>query len=290
MSSAFSPLWNGAQFFDNQGKPLSGGKIFTYVAGSSTTQQSTFTTDGGTILNSNPIVLDSSGRNTISIWLNPAERYNFVLTNAAETIIDAVDGVSGVLDSAAIAELLAAFHVTYADVAGTVTWDHVTNKSGVSGLVNDAGYVTASTAPVRSVAGRTGNVVVQIGDVSGVAPLHNAAMTGSLTLNGDDVAVVGAANITDNGFITLGGGLVLAWGQTGSIAPDTEAQVTFSPAFLNRVFSVTLTPEYDGGSAYNTDNMAMVRGVSRTGFFACRSAASGSNGIAGIMYWQAIGF
>ena len=51
----------GAQFFDNNGVPLSGGLIYTYLAGTST-PQATYTSASGTIQNSNPIVLDSAGR------------------------------------------------------------------------------------------------------------------------------------------------------------------------------------------------------------------------------------
>ena len=50
----------GWQFFDNNGTPLSGGLIYTYLAGTST-PQATYTTSSGNVANSNPIVLDIFG-------------------------------------------------------------------------------------------------------------------------------------------------------------------------------------------------------------------------------------
>jgi hypothetical protein len=51
----------GAQFFDNNGNPLSGGKIYTYEAGT-TTPLATYTSSSGDTAHTNPIVLDAGGR------------------------------------------------------------------------------------------------------------------------------------------------------------------------------------------------------------------------------------
>src|ERR1700761_2821378 len=56
-----------SQFLDDNGDPLSGGKIFTYAAGTSTPQV-TYTDASGTVNAANPIILDSAGRTTI--WAN----------------------------------------------------------------------------------------------------------------------------------------------------------------------------------------------------------------------------
>jgi len=55
-------LPNGEQtFFDNNGVPLSGGKVYFYVP-NTTTFKTTWSNPGQTILNTNPVVLDSAGR------------------------------------------------------------------------------------------------------------------------------------------------------------------------------------------------------------------------------------
>ena len=83
MSLNLSPLGGaGWQFFDNNGVPLSGGLLYTYAAGG-TTPLATYTTQTGNIANSNPIVLDSSGRPPNEIWLNGNYNYKFVLQNSS---------------------------------------------------------------------------------------------------------------------------------------------------------------------------------------------------------------
>jgi hypothetical protein len=56
------------QFFDASGRPLAGGLVFTYAAGTST-PLATFTDSSGTIQNTNPVILDSGG--FASIWIGP---------------------------------------------------------------------------------------------------------------------------------------------------------------------------------------------------------------------------
>jgi hypothetical protein len=63
-----SPVFNDAQFTSN-GSLLAGGKIYTFAANSNTIQQTTYTDNSAKTENSNPIVLDSSGRLQMAIWL-----------------------------------------------------------------------------------------------------------------------------------------------------------------------------------------------------------------------------
>jgi hypothetical protein len=94
-SYTLSPVGGaGAQFFDNNGVPLSGGKIYTYAAGS-TTPQTTWTTPAGAVANSNPIVLDSAGRPPQEIWLSVAFSYKFVLETSNGVLIGTYDNIPG---------------------------------------------------------------------------------------------------------------------------------------------------------------------------------------------------
>ena len=95
----------GWQFFDNNGIPLSGGLIYTYAAGTNT-PQATYTTNAGTIANSNPIVLDSAGR-VNEVWTVEGQTYKFVLTTATGTLIGTYDNIVGANDFSAILALLA---------------------------------------------------------------------------------------------------------------------------------------------------------------------------------------
>lgn len=84
----------GAQLLDNNGVPLSGGKIFTYLAGT-TTPQPTYTTNNGNIAHTNPIVLDSAGRvpSGGQIWLINGIGYKFIVKTSTDVLIATYDNV-----------------------------------------------------------------------------------------------------------------------------------------------------------------------------------------------------
>lgn len=77
------------QFFDANGNPLSGGKLYTYAAGT-TTPLATYTDFGAGTPNTNPIILDSRGE--ANVWLGSAA-YKLVLTTSTGVEIWTVDNV-----------------------------------------------------------------------------------------------------------------------------------------------------------------------------------------------------
>jgi hypothetical protein len=86
----------GAQFLDNSGNVLTGGKIFTYAAGT-TTNQATYTTSAGDTPHSNPIILDASGRVPGGeIWLTDGSAYKFILRDSNDVLIATYDNVTGI--------------------------------------------------------------------------------------------------------------------------------------------------------------------------------------------------
>lgn len=78
------------QFTTAAGVPLSGGKVYTYTAGT-TTPQATYTDYTGATPNANPVILDSRGE--ANIWLGGA-LYKFRLTDANDVEIWTVDYIS----------------------------------------------------------------------------------------------------------------------------------------------------------------------------------------------------
>lgn len=86
----------GAQFLDNSGNVLTGGKIYTYAAGT-TTNQATYTNATGTVAHPNPIILDAAGRvPTGEIWLTDSLLYKFVLKDSNDVLIATYDNISGI--------------------------------------------------------------------------------------------------------------------------------------------------------------------------------------------------
>jgi len=96
MAVFLSPIGGaGWQFFNNDGTVLSGGKLYTYAAGT-TTPKATYTTSAGNIAHSNPIILNSAGRvSTGEIWLT-VSTYKFVLNTSTDVLIASYDNISGI--------------------------------------------------------------------------------------------------------------------------------------------------------------------------------------------------
>jgi hypothetical protein len=97
MAVFLSPVGGAAtQFFDNYGVILSGGKLFTYSAGT-TTPAATFTTIAGNVAHTNPIILDSAGRvPSGEIWLTSSTQYKFVLQTSLNVLIATYDNLWGI--------------------------------------------------------------------------------------------------------------------------------------------------------------------------------------------------
>jgi len=83
------------QFLDDNGNPLSGGKVYTYEAGTST-PKATYTTSIGDVAQSWPIVLDAAGRpDTAPIWLGQGA-YKFILKTSSDVPVgDTYDDIAG---------------------------------------------------------------------------------------------------------------------------------------------------------------------------------------------------
>jgi hypothetical protein len=97
MAVNLSPLGGvAAQFFDNAGNVLTGGKIYTYLAGTSTPAV-TYTTFVGNVAHSNPIILDASGRvPSGEIWLTIGQSYKFIIKTSTEVLIGTYDNIVGI--------------------------------------------------------------------------------------------------------------------------------------------------------------------------------------------------
>jgi hypothetical protein len=98
MAVNLSPVGGvAAQFFDNAGNVLTGGKLQTYLAGT-TTPQPAYTTASGSVAWSNPIILDAAGRVSGSgeIWLTDGILYKFILRDSNDVLIATYDNINGI--------------------------------------------------------------------------------------------------------------------------------------------------------------------------------------------------
>lgn len=81
--------------FDSNGQPLSGGKLYTYIAGTST-PKTTYSDRAGTTANSNPVILDSNGEANVY----GVGSYKFVLKDSEDVTLETIDNVEGIGESA----------------------------------------------------------------------------------------------------------------------------------------------------------------------------------------------
>lgn len=92
----------GAQLFDDSGNVLTGGKIYTYEAGT-TTPLASYTSSAGITTHSNPIILNAAGRvPTGEIWLDYTKLYKFIVRTSTDVLIATYDNVGGSFNTSPI--------------------------------------------------------------------------------------------------------------------------------------------------------------------------------------------
>ena len=95
-------------WFTSNGLPLSGGQIFSYIAGT-TTPQATYTDETAATPNTNPVVLNSAGQATI--WLRTDLSYKIIIEDASNNVIATIDNINivnpGTIDKTKVAANIA---------------------------------------------------------------------------------------------------------------------------------------------------------------------------------------
>ncbi len=158
VSSAFAGalfVYPKFQGFDDNGDPLSGGKLYTYVP-TSTTNKATYSDRLLTVPNTNPLILDARGEGVVY----GAGQYKFVLNDVDDNLIwtfDYVDGIGGYLggnyyfpDASQADQGVAVGSVTVKDFVDSIA---VTAKAtiafsrGNTGNTTDYTFLTSETIP-----------------------------------------------------------------------------------------------------------------------------------------------
>ena len=158
MAVFLSPVGGAAaQFFTNSGVILSGGKLYTYAAGT-TTPKTSYTSSSGNTAHTNPIILDSAGRVPGGeIWLL-ASPYKFTLYTSTNVLIATYDNIFGIgvqefqiqnftgtgsqttftLNSAPISE-----NSTFVYISGVYQFKNTYTVSGVTLVFSEAPPITS---------------------------------------------------------------------------------------------------------------------------------------------------
>lgn len=101
MTYFLSPVGNDQQC-DANGNPLVGGKIYTYLAGT-TTPAATYTDSTSGTQQANPIILNSLGLPASPIWQTGGIPLKYIIKDSADVLIRTIDNVSGVNDTSSTA-------------------------------------------------------------------------------------------------------------------------------------------------------------------------------------------
>lgn len=177
MAVNLSPVGGvAAQFFDNSGQVLTGGKLYSYLAGT-TTPAITYTSSNGNTAHPNPIVLNAAGRvpDSGEIWLTDSISYKFILQDQNSVQIASWDNIVGInsnfLQYALQDEIQTATQGQTVFTLATVQYTPATNSLTV--LVNGSkqivtlNYIETSSTVVTFVSGlNVGDVVEFITAVS----------------------------------------------------------------------------------------------------------------------------
>jgi hypothetical protein len=208
------------QFTTAAGVPLSGGKVYTYIAGT-TTPQATFTDYTGATPNPNPVILDSRGE--ANIWLGGA-LYKFKLTDANDVEIWTVDYISAPTSSVS------------AVLSGNVSIDSDTpgpalkiTQTGTGPVLRVQDSADPDTTPF--IIDNAGNVGIGTPTPTVQLEATGAARFGSLTLTGSPLPVASGGT----GLATLTANNVLIGAGTGNVtfvAPGASGNVLTSDGTL----------------------------------------------------------
>ena len=272
MSKPFlSPLGGaGWQFFNDTGTPLSGGKLYTYIAGT-TTPLATYADDTGNVFNSNPIILNSAGRIDTQIWMDSNSTIKFVLKNLNDVTLWTEDNIRPILTTAAFENTNGASLIgftPYEYISATNVQNAIEQSIGFTQFGNDAISNTVQNT-IRSLTILTPEQFGAIGD--GVAN-DNTAMqalgNAARSLGAVRIKLTAGKTYTYTNPLFLTGvkdALIIdGWGATlqniraSVLGPSAtyanNEGLVFYPIFfgLGRTLIGTVSPQYFYGEAIDT--------------------------------------
>ena len=219
-----------AGFLNNSGAPLSGGKLYTYEAGT-TTNQTTWQDVNKTTPHTNPVILDAQGQATVYA----DGLYKFVLRDSDDNLIATLDNLQYFFISATITQ---ATTINAIDANGVSILDDDSNY-GI--LVADGGNVAIGTSTTPQV-----QLDVTDSDATAYAASINVAPVGSdiLRLYNENASAAFASilmevNSADPGFARL------ITERVGTDETDFHIQLKDAASPLVSATQLTLTSEGD---------------------------------------------
>jgi hypothetical protein len=230
-------------FDPDTGALLAGGKLQSYVVGT-TTPTSTYTDSTGATANANPVILDGSGE--AAVWLDPAVSYKLVLKDSSDAVIWTLDGVNTpaagtftTLAASGAAAITGALTVTGTAAFGVIT---TTSTAKVTNLNADQLDGTDWTNPPAL---GTGTRVPNTSFFTNMDVSGTSSLSGSVTL-----ATGKVITLTDADSITVGGRILMTT-QTVTFylfGTEVDAHMWIAPR-AGKVVSIKEIHSVVGGAA-----------------------------------------
>jgi hypothetical protein len=251
----------GAQFFDANGAPLSGGLIYTYLSGTSTPAV-TYTTRSGAANNTNPIVLNAAGRTPAEIWLDGGVLYKFVLKSSTFVQIGSYDGIPSINDPTTANNLITVAGTNALTGLATPPLEGYTAGAQFSFVAQNtnSGAVTLDidSLGVKAVT-KAGATPLVAGDIVGGAmvlveydgtrfQLLTSSISSSLSLSGT-LTVAGAVSMSST--LTVGGALSVAGVSTLSTILEGATVTAAAPASTTQFDASTQAVQFYTTNAAN---------------------------------------
>jgi hypothetical protein len=236
-------------------RPLVGGKLYTYAAGT-TTPKVTYTDATETTPNTNPVILNSRGE--ADVWLGLGS-YKFVLTDSTGVTESVTDGIksSGQFLQEALDAAAGSDAALRSELASTI---NASDGAGMVGFNPELNYVTgglgwyvknSTPAIIANWFGITGDGTTNwTTQIQSVIDLAAAAKRPVLFLNG--TYVTGTLNLVDKrislyGESTLGTILKATAGFTGTLI-DMRNTTNNGGDTFERIENMTILGTYGNGS------------------------------------------
>jgi hypothetical protein len=222
------------QFFDANGNPLVGGKLYTYSAGT-TSPLATYTDSTGTSANTNPIILDSRGE--ANVWLGVGS-YKMILKDSVDALIWTVDNILGAPSSNAALVALAASNGS--SLVGFI-------QSGTGAVATTVQAKLRETVSVKDF-GAVGDGVAD--DTSAI----QAAINSVLTKNGSVFFPAGRYRVT-SGYTNSSSNSVKLYGEGFDYSSSTAANSDSSCVILDSTNSSSFFYSQTGANNLTVENM-----------------------------------
>ena len=275
-----SPKFTG---FDANGNPLAGGKLYTYVAGTPSDPQTTYSNVELTSPNANPVVLDSAG--VATVFVSAGTSFKYVLKDSADVTIWTADNIGAVPKSTATLDVT----VTAGEAISALDAVYISqgdgSKTSGSAYQTDADEtyssslaITIGLAPAAIASEETGSIRLggALGGYTGLtagATQYVSATAGALT--GTPPAnerIVGQAVSTTEVMLASNAiGDALAAIRAGGIAIASQA--------ANEIIYASSATQLTRSSTFTYDGSSLGVGVTNPAFY-----VTAVNGEAGAQY------